>query len=378
MTDEHLDQLREQIAAIDERIFALAAERLALARRIGALKSEAGQPITVPEIERLVIARSREHARTLGLDEGVTESLARLLIRSSVAAQDAQRRQQLVLDGLSPPTQRILIAGGRGRMGSWLTRLFTAHGHIVTHYDPFGETSGDVANSPHPGIAEAARNQDTVILATPIMATSSLICELTAAMTEALVFDICSLKTPLTGAIRTALARGLRIGSAHPMFGPDVEQLTGRNILVCDTGDREATAQVRALFAATTAHLSEITLAQHDHLMSLVLGLPHLLNLVFARTLQESSLPLAVLEDIQSTTFAAQLALADAVAHEQTELYYEIQAENAYTPDMLAALRSALDAFASATQSHNRMDFTRLMTAARAYCDGRPGGDSSI
>jgi chorismate mutase/prephenate dehydrogenase len=262
--------------------------------------------------------------------------------------------------------QKILIVGGRGRMGLWLSEFFESFGHAVSHYDP----SATAAPSPYPLVADLetqAAVHDVVAIAAPISATPELIRRLTASRTEALVFDICSLKTPLVAAIRDAAAAGLRITSVHPMFGPQVAVLAGRNIIICDTGDPELTARTRQLFEGTTASLVDIPLERHDRLMSYVLGLSHLTNLVFAQVLAASGEPFQQLSAVSSTTFNAQLGVAAPVAAENPDLYYEIQAENRFTPELVAALAQALAAYGDAIAARDRGAFKALMDAGRRY-----------
>jgi chorismate mutase len=66
---ERLEGLRAGISQIDEALVALLAERVALAREVGAVKRSAGLPRLDPAREASVVRHGTELARGVGLDE---------------------------------------------------------------------------------------------------------------------------------------------------------------------------------------------------------------------------------------------------------------------------------------------------------------------
>jgi len=364
-----LSTLRDQVRAIDDQLLELVAQRLRLAEEIGQIKFAANLPIKDYQVEKAVLERSRSKASTLGIYSSLAEELSRLLIRYAVIAQDDDRSQrQRHHHG---PARRVTVVGGRGRMGRWISDFFDTFGDHVSHVD---QPSGSNKDSRYPLLSSlaAACDSDVIVLATPISITSEIIEELTRLKTKALVFDICSLKTPLMSALKAAQTAGLRIGSAHPMFGPDVEVLVDRNVMICDVGDAKVTHEVRALFESTTAHITEVSLERHDELMSYVLGLSHLSNLVFADVLAKGEVSFSNLRGAASTTFNAQLGVTIPVTMENPALYYEIQTENSYSPKMLGLLAQSLDSYARAIKSRDAQAFLGLMNEAKAYFGERP------
>jgi len=360
---EKLSQLRDQVRAVDEELFQLVAKRLDLARQIGALKFEAHLPIKDYQVEKAVLERSRQRAEELGIYPSLAEDLARLMIRYAVITQDANRQQRE--RQLAGPAQNVVIVGGRGRMGGWLSEFFEAFGHNVSHVDNAASDS----SSPYPLLPDlhAARDANIIVLSTPIAQTAAVIDQLVDLKTTALVFDICSLKTPLLPSIGRARRHGIKISSVHPMFGPDADILVGRNIMICHIDDPAITAAARALFEPTTANITEVPLARHDQLMSYVLGLSHLSNLVFAEVLASSGAPYRDLLNAASTTFNSQIRVTTPVTRENQDLYFEIQAENSYTPELIAALEKALSAYRQTISQHDREQFRALMSRARDY-----------
>jgi chorismate mutase/prephenate dehydrogenase len=151
------------------------------------------------------------------------------------------------------------------------------------------------------------------------------------------------------------------------MFGPQVDTLAGRNILICHVASERATKLTTALFKGTTAQLVRLDIAQHDQLMSYVLGLSHLINMVFARVLTNSSLNFKELRQVASTTFNAQLQVTTPVIQENQELYYSIQTANSFTPKLIEALEEALKNYQDAVANRDFKRFATLMQDSKAY-----------
>ena len=69
MTDEeHLEELRREIVAVDGQLVALLARRLALVEEVGRVKRRLGLPTLDPTREAEVVRRAAELARANGVD----------------------------------------------------------------------------------------------------------------------------------------------------------------------------------------------------------------------------------------------------------------------------------------------------------------------
>lgn len=78
-----IEQVREQIAEVDERLIAVLAERIALARAAARAKQAAGQPLVDPAREAAVVSRASALAREAGLpDDDVRDLYWRLMAMS--------------------------------------------------------------------------------------------------------------------------------------------------------------------------------------------------------------------------------------------------------------------------------------------------------
>jgi chorismate mutase/prephenate dehydrogenase len=161
--------------------------------------------------------------------------------------------------------------------------------------------------------------------------------------------------------------QGMRLVSFHPMFGPDVRMLSGRNIAICTEGREEDRGLIKALFASTSAHLVEMSVPEHDRRMAGVLGLSHLVNLAFARALSHAGREYCDLEAASGVTFLKQVATTRDVVGENPELYYEIQALNAATPETFSWMERALAEYRGAVERGDESAFVALMRQSAAY-----------
>lgn len=354
--DEELDLLRTKIAGLDRDILELVSLRTEVAREIGEIKHARGLPVRNPEVEKEVVSRFVSMADDLGLHVEETEALARILIRQAVKAQVD------LIKTLDP--RRILVVGGAGKMGRWLSRYFTDKGHEVRILDPAAgpEQAGN--------LEEGLEWAEVTAIATPISNMPDVLGMIVEREPECLIFDIASIKSPLMSVIRKGVEKRLRIGSAHPMFGPDVDSLYDRNIVICDCGCEEATEEIWRLFDESGAFLVRVPLEKHDELMSIVLGLSHAVSLAFFAALNRSGLPYHTLEKVASTTFRKQMETSKDVAFENPELYFDIQRENPFSKRALSALTDAVKEIYEFVERGEKESFIRLMEEGRKYFGG--------
>lgn len=357
-----LEQHRRDIEALDRRILHLVCERLELARQIGELKQAAGVPLRNFKVEAEVYQRFAEAAAMLGLDEVLGRDLATFLIEKAVEEQAVHRDTHYQGDAL-----HTLVVGGKGGMGRWIARFLQGQGHRVVIHDP---ASGD-SDFPETGcLAGEAETADLIVVAVPMSACAGVLEELARLQVRGVVAEMCSLKGHLGDLSESLRAKGLRLVSFHPLFGPDVRMLSGRTIVFCNEARAEDLGVVRGLFAETSARLVDMPGPEHDRRMGLVLGLTHLANLVFARAVSHSSLSAAQLAEVAGVTFTKQLATTREVAAENPGLYFEIQTLNRTTPETARWLRQALDDWLTVIGEGDAAAFQELMTSCHDYLDG--------
>ena len=117
--------------------------------------------------------------------------------------------------------------------------------------------------------------------------------------------------------------------------------------------------------------LVDMDLESHDRLIAYVLGLSHALNIAFFTALAESGEAAPKLATLSSTTFDAQLGVAEKVAAENPDLYFEIQTLNDYGTESLAALLYAVERLRSVVRANDIEGFRSLMTRGKSYLTAR-------
>jgi chorismate mutase/prephenate dehydrogenase len=113
--------------------------------------------------------------------------------------------------------------------------------------------------------------------------------------------------------------------------------------------------------------LLELPIEDHDALIAPILGLSHLVNLLFAAALRDGGLSDRELRRISSTTFERQSESAREVCQDNPELYFDIQHMNPFSARIYAQKRNALDRIRSAVLSPDRHGFVELMNGARHW-----------
>ncbi len=355
-----LERLRSQLADLDRQLLDIVARRQQLSSEIGRVKREAGVPVRDYAQESEVMRRAHDEARARGVATGLAEKLLLLLVESSLTVQEQDRVAAYGAGG----GRRVLVIGGRGRMGQWFVRFLSSQGYDVEVADPAGALDGFAHLADW---RQSALDHDIIVVAAPLRETKSILQELVQRTPQGLVFDVGSLKTPLRGALRALAAAGVRVTSLHPMFGPDTQLLSGRHVIFVDAGVPEALQQARELFASTMALRVDMDLESHDRLIAYILGLSHALNIAFFTALADSGEAAPKLEQLSSITFDHQLRVARSVAEESPQLYYEIQALNDYGTEALASLLHAVERLRSIVRAEDENAFVGLMQRGRDY-----------
>ena len=225
-------------------------------------------------------------------------------------------------------------------MGGWLARYFEARGHGVRILD---HRRGAAGRPRIPSIEVAAREADAIVFATPIDETAPVLARLLATGTDALIFDVLSLKSPILPLVHRAAGDGAKIASVHPMFGPSARQLSGRNLLLLSCGNRTADAAVGRLFAGSGLRVSRLPIDQHDRLIADALGLPQALDLLLLLALGTGRTSRRDLARAAGTSLRRHRAAAANLKRQSLALTVALQARNPYGRATLRRIRASVD-----------------------------------
>lgn len=364
MSVPSLARVRREIAETDRQILQGVARRLRLARKVGRIKRDHGLPLRDYLVEREVI-----HRWVVGL--GASDVPAdRVLALVQWLMEEATYAQESLGEPGRPPEEAsdVVVVGGLGQMGGWMRdflRTAGLHVGVVDRRRPRGKVPFPIETD----LARGVRDVDVVVLATPMRATPRVYEHLLATKTDATIFDILSIKAPILPSIRSAVRRGFSVTSAHPLFGPGARSLFGRNMLVLDCGNAPATRRVAALFRPTALRVSVLPIEHHDALMADVLGLPHVLSLLFARTLQQSRRSAEELGAGGTTSFRRISDVAQIVTRENPELVGDIQTLNPASAELFERLAEALKDLESAVRQRDPGGYESMLHEGRTYLE---------
>ena len=154
------------------------------------------------------------------------------------------------------------------------------------------------------------------------------------------------------------------------MFGASAATPAGRNVLVCSCGCDEADAAARNLFESAGANVRAVSIEDHDDLIALVLGAPHLCALLFGRVISNSSQHLETLTAVGGPSFSRMAALASGISNESRRVYHDIQRLNPQSSSILDSMAVALESLRGASLEVDPAAFAKIMDDQKEYFGG--------
>jgi prephenate dehydrogenase len=117
----------------------------------------------------------------------------------------------------------------------------------------------------------------------------------------------------------------------------------------------------------TALTITRLPVARHDEYMQYVLGLSHLVAILFFTTLARSGRSYTELSQVASTTFLKEARTAAEVSRESASLYFEIQRLNRHSAELFALVRACLSEIEAGALAGDGARFEELMRQGRAY-----------
>lgn len=213
--------------------------------------------------------------------------------------------------------KKVTVIGAGGQMGQWFAKYFAAKGFEVTGYDSESKILGkDIIESD--SLVGAILKADYVVLCTPTRRTPEIIRLIAKEMKRGTyLIEISSEKSKVVSSLSKMPAKINPI-CIHPMFGPGVKTIKGQNIISVPIKDAKKELTVaKSLFEG--ANFVTIDAAEHDKKIAVILGLTHLMNLVFANIISKDE-KMLLTEKMSGTTFRVQKTLAESIMTESPEL----------------------------------------------------------
>ena len=214
-------------------------------------------------------------------------------------------------------SKKITILGAGGKMGQWFTKFFSAKGFEVTGYDAENKITGKAVIKSD-SLVGSVLQADYVVLCTPTRRTPEIIRLIAKEMKRGTyLIEISSQKSKTISALSKIPPKIIPI-CIHPMFGPGVKKIKNQNIISVPVKDAKKELSVaKELFEG--ANFVTIDANEHDKKIAVILGLTHLVNLVFANIISKDD-KINLTEKMSGTTFKAQKILAESILTESPEL----------------------------------------------------------
>jgi prephenate dehydratase/prephenate dehydrogenase len=150
----------------------------------------------------------------------------------------------------------ICLVGAQGNMGNWLYHFFITHGFRVL---PIDKNSTEEEK-------EKIADCDAVFLSVPMRDLKEISQSLLPYCKKgSLIIENCSVKSHALTTLKEVFSNDFETIGIHTMFGPEIETLKGKNIIITRTlnSDEKAKA-LENLFYKHGAHIHHATPEEHD------------------------------------------------------------------------------------------------------------------
>ncbi|MDH2998709.1 bifunctional chorismate mutase/prephenate dehydrogenase [Pasteurellaceae bacterium LFhippo2] len=321
-----LNPIRDQIDHVDQQLIQLLSKRLELVAEVGKIKLEHGLPLYAPDREAVMLKARREEAEKAGIPADLIEDVLRRVMRESYASENKHG-----FKAVNPDIRKIVVVGGRGKLGGLFARYFQSSGYDV---DVLGSQDWDNAEN-------ILANTDVVIVCVPIDATLTTIERLQPYLTENMILaDLTSVKAqPLAKMLE--VHEGAVVG-LHPMFGPDIASMAKQVVACCHGRFAERYQWLLEQFKLWGAKVEQIDAHEHDHSMTYIQALRHFSTFAYGLHLSQQPVKLSQLLALSSPIYRLELAMIGRLFAQDGALYADIIADK---PENLAVIESLKNSF---------------------------------
>ncbi len=335
-----LNELRDQIDAVDKQMVELLARRLELVEKVGEVKSQHGLPIYAPDREAAMLASRREEAEKKGVPPQLIEDILRRTMRESYASE-----KDSGFKCLNPELRSVVIIGGNGQLGGLFGRMFKLSGYDVK---VLGSQDWDKADA-------LLENAGLVVVTVPIHKTIGVIEKLNNLPEDCILCDLTSIKSkPLKAML--AVHKGPVVG-LHPMFGPDVPSLAKQVIVHCDGRAKEQYEWLLKQFSIWGASLCNIEAEEHDHGMTLIQALRHFTSFAYGYHLSKVKPNIAQLLQLSSPIYRLELAMVGRLFGQDPNLYGDIILSSDENIEMIQRFQNSFSEAVKLIESRDKAGF---------------------
>ncbi len=251
---------------------------------------------------------------------------------------------------------RILIIGGKGRMGRLFQAVFQQQGYETDIFD--------VADS-H-SIETVVPAADIVILSVPMARATEVARQVVPLVrADALLTDFNSLKMEICHVM--ADSRAGEVLGLHPMFGSTLSRLQGQKMVVCPIRSGPRADSFLQSLKQLGLELVFTDPATHDRMMAVVQVLVHFSTLVMGTALQQSGVSIEQSLEFTSPIYRMELALIGRLFGQDPDLYAEIEMTNPYSEPIRQHFIDAANQFNQIISQQDRAEFRKNFADLKEY-----------
>jgi len=277
----------------------------------------------------------------------------------------------------------ITIIGGSGGLGQVFAKLFKRHGFKVTLLARNKRKLERVANKLgvefQLDLEKSVSDADIVMVSIPIRSTPNMIRELGPLLKrDALIYDVTSLKRNAYIAL-DEIQEEYHINSIslHPMFGPGIKEMKNYNMIFLEVGGTDnyhrKVDALKHIFKSEGLHITNASNPEeHDKMMAIVLGAPHMFNILFIELLKRTDISLSRLMEFTGTTFLLQKIFAESIIQREVEMFGEIQMDNPQFHDIFKLFEEMVDDYSSIIEAKNLEQFKQIFSDGIQYSQKDP------
>ncbi|WP_301098374.1 bifunctional chorismate mutase/prephenate dehydrogenase [Otariodibacter sp.] len=321
-----LEPIREQIDLVDKQLIDLLEKRLSLVAEVGKIKQQYGLPIYAPDRETTMIKARRAEAEKKGIPADLVEDILRRVMRESYISENKHGFKTI-----NSAINKIVIVGGKGKLGQLFTGYFTRSGYQVESLDQDDWQQAD----------SIINGADLVLISVPIAKTLSVIESLQPYLTENMILaDLTSVKAePLAKMLE--IHNGAVVG-LHPMFGPDIASFAKQVTACCHGRFKDRYQWLLDQIQIWGARIEEIDAKEHDNAMTYIQALRHFSTFVSGVHLSQQPVKLEQLLALSSPIYRLELAMIGRLFAQDARLYADIISDK---PENLAVAESLQENF---------------------------------
>ncbi|MFZ7202611.1 bifunctional chorismate mutase/prephenate dehydrogenase [Avibacterium avium] len=346
-----LKELRTEIDTLDQELLQLFAKRLALVKKVGEIKHQHGLPIYVPNREAEMLQARRQEAEKLGVPPDLIEDVLRRLMRESYT-----RENQFGFKTVNPNIEKIVIVGGKGKLGGLFVRYLQLSGYQV---ESLGRN--DWGNA-----AQILSGADVVIVSVPIVNTVETIERLAPYLTENMLL------TDLTSVKKAPLAKMLEVHKGavvglHPMFGPDIASMAKQVVVRCDGRYPERYQWLLDQISIWGAKIYQVDAAEHDQSMTYIQALRHFATFANGLHLSKQPVKLAKLLALSSPIYRLELAMIGRLFAQDGALYADIIMDKPENLEVIESLKQSYEESLKFFEQGDKQGFIQAFEQVRDW-----------